>query len=432
MVHDIELAKINKNKDIIVNDNIISRDTINGFMSDRDYLLFVTNISKSIDLNNISSYSFLLKIFICSLILASLVLLVPLGGLSISQIKNNNLEKYPSIYNWSYLLFQLMYNSVAYYVCVSLMSISLKNCLSELYKWIILPLVCIIGVLLIYYFLIISPTTDILNNHSLRTVLPALGCDWINIAIWISFVTAGVIRMIKQNKWIMEKNDLNKSKETSHVDNVIHKNIKNVDTIVHLTSIYNNHFDNISLIGYGKLVYRSFLVSLSVVALYNFVVWFTGFFEENKNSSYSSFLLIIFIFGCVVGQQLINITSNYVDFHTNNIPSLNIISMFQGDCFFIIFERNLFTSITTWRKFIIFTLLHCIFEIALFSFSISEYYENWHDKLIKNGKDLKSNININNNNSYIANKLITLYYKINGNKRNGYILINRNALRIGT
>lgn len=244
--HDVELAKINKNKDIIVNDNIILSDNINGSMSDKDYLLFVTNISKSINLYNISSYSFLFKIFISSLILASLVILVPLGGLSISQIKNNNLEKYPSIYNWSYLLFQLMYNSVAYYVCVSLMSISLKNCLSELYIWIVLPLICIIGVFLIYYFLIISPTTAILNNDSLKTVLPALGCDWLNVAIWISFVTAGVIRMNKQKKWIMEKNDLNKTKETAHVDNVIHKHIKNVDTIVY----YDNHFDNISLIGY--------------------------------------------------------------------------------------------------------------------------------------------------------------------------------------
>lgn len=107
--------------------------------------------------------------------------------------------------------------------------------------------------------------------------------------------------------------------------------------------------------------------------MYNFVVWFTGFYESNSKSSYSSFLLLFFLIGSNIGSLLCRTCGIFVDKIVTNIPSLNILTGIFADCFIIIFERNLFSFITSWQNFLIFAILSSLFDlsVSLFIFFFS-------------------------------------------------------------
>jgi hypothetical protein len=108
--------------------------------------------------------------------------------------------------------------------------------------------------------------------------------------------------------------------------------------------------------------------------MYNFVVWFTGFYEKNSNSSYSSFLLLLFLVGSNIGSLLCRTCGIFVDKIATNIPSLNILTGIFADCFIIIFERNLFSFITSWENFLIFAALSSLFDLSVCCFQLFIFF----------------------------------------------------------
>ena len=92
------------------------------------------------------------------------------------------------------------------------------------------------------------------------------------------------------------------------------------------------------------------------------------------------------------------------------------------DSFIIIFHRNLFSLVDSWRNFITFTFLSTALEFFMYQFSITAFYERLHDEIIVYAKQVK----IDSNNSSILFKLLSLSVKIPvGDNNSSFIPSNR-------
>jgi hypothetical protein len=238
------------NNDNYLNDNGLSQ--MKGSVRENDTLIYIEQTRRPVDLNKLSSYMIIGRIILLNIILSSVVILIPLGGLTYSDINNTTKSDSPQIYNWSYIVFQIAYNLIAFNVVVRIFSVPLRNVLPWSYIWIILPILGLVGVFFIYYFLIVNNTT--VSNDSVIGLLPAFGCDFLVLSVWFSFFIGGIYSMFKQKNWQIKKDIL--SIADSEVFSMEEK------------KIYDDNYDNISLSGYGSLLIRFEIKQIILPLLY--------------------------------------------------------------------------------------------------------------------------------------------------------------------
>ena len=110
-----------------------------------NFQLYIANTSHGVDLNDIKSYRNLIKMIIVPICITALVVIVPLGGLTSNTIVNDDDNQSEVIDKWAYVVFQIVYCTIAYYSIFQPINIALQGYLYKLVSFLILPY--IVGVL---------------------------------------------------------------------------------------------------------------------------------------------------------------------------------------------------------------------------------------------------------------------------------------------
>ena len=114
--------------------------------------------------------------------------------------------------------------------------------------------------------------------------------------------------------------------------------------------VFANWFGGVLVRGCGKEHTLNYIISL-----FNFITFVATAFE-----------------GTLVDDGL----------HKSHPVSLNIIGGMQSDIFIVVFVRNLFSNITTWDQFFVFTSVTVIIDSCSFMLAISHASQSLHDKIL--------------------------------------------------
>ena len=142
----------------------------------------------------------------------------------------------------------------------------------------------------------------------------------------------------------------------------------------------------IILTSYVLLCFHVFITSLIICGLYWWCVLFTGFFGEAVDAPYSSYYIFVFYAVIGFGTLLLRLSSNFVDCYISaDGTCMNIILGIMADTYLIVFQRNLFSLISSWGIFVILTVVSGLYEYVLYQFQVTTLYERMHDALLDYG-----------------------------------------------
>ena len=170
--------------------------------------IFIHRPNKELDeITRRRGYKVLLHMTFTPIILAFIVILVPLAGFKPSNSQlffddtnsvTNKQQIHALINPWSYIVFQLVYNIIAFPCLVMPLFFPFYNILPNIYTWYVLPWICVSGgVFMIYYFQIIH---DPVGSLEARGVVYLYGVLYNFVAIWISYFFACMLQSFKEAK----------------------------------------------------------------------------------------------------------------------------------------------------------------------------------------------------------------------------------------
>ena len=200
-----------------------------------------------------------------------------------------------------------------------------------------------------------------------------------------------------------------------------------------------------SFVSYKNLFLRIMLLVLVSNADYTWCAWFTTFFYSEQSKALISFSIFIFLGVTGFISFLFRLAGNFIDRALgSHCYSMNMIGSIMADCFLIIYQRNLFSLVDTWFNFAIVTIFCALFEILVYSFSVTKTYEKFHDSLMRYARrhrdaldisavDWSGSVIITNIVHFRTDKILpqlAIIYAICHRWQDGRIFVHRNALMI--
>lgn len=142
---------------------------------------------------------------------------------------------------------------------------------------------------------------------------------------------------------------------------------------------------------YVELSVRVTIFAISLYLCYIFCVQYTLFFASLASNNINNFSKSLSTFGFICLIQVFKVICNSfaqaVDLRLSSgqkqYYSMYIISTIQVDIYLITFHRNLFTFLNSWVEFFEIIIGYLVFETFFFTLSISMFYLELHNTLMK-------------------------------------------------